>query len=560
MSGPGSEPERVDILIVDDRPTNLLALKGVLERPDYNIVLAASGADALAQVLRRDFAVILLDVAMPGMDGFQTAAVIKEREQSKLTPIIFVTASVYDMEHIFRGYTVGAVDYLRKPVDTHAVRSKVAVFVELHRQRRQIEHQAERLRQAELREQRFRHERTEAALRESESLYQLTFEHAPVGIGHLSPGGTFTRANRRLCELLGADAPERLAGASLASIAVEEERVGLGRQLELLRAGRPRYQGEHRLAARSGATNWAELTVSAFRDPARGELREFIVVLADATARKTAEVERLRLLRDLEDGIRARDDFLSLAAHELRTPLTTLRLQSQGLRREAERRTDGGAIPAALLEGRIARLDRASERLEELVTRLLDMSRLSVGALRLEFEDLDLVGLVEDATQRLASEAEHTGSTIAVRSSRPVTGAWDRLRVDQIVTNLVVNAIKYGAGKPIEVSVSGDDAIARIAVRDRGVGIPEDAIERIFERFERVAPLSHYGGFGLGLWIVRLLAEAHGGAVRVASRPGDGAEFVVELPLRPSSDLVREHSAGVAGTGPGGEERAPHAA
>jgi len=182
----------VNILLVDDRPSNLLSLKALLERPDYNLVLAASGPEALALVLRQDFAVILLDVAMPRMDGFETASVIKERDQSKLIPILFITASVYDMEHVFRGYTVGAVDYLRKPVDPHAVRAKVAVFVELYRQRKQIEAQAIRLRDAEVRLRR----RAEVALQDSEALYQVTFDEVPVGIGHATAEGRWTRANR----------------------------------------------------------------------------------------------------------------------------------------------------------------------------------------------------------------------------------------------------------------------------------------------------------------------------------------------------------------------------
>ncbi len=153
MSSTEEAIDPVSILLVDDRPSNLLALEGLLQRPDYDLVIARSGEEALAQVLRRELAVILLDVAMPGMDGFQVAAMIKDREQSRLIPILFITASVYDMDHIYRRFSVGVVDYVRKPLDADAVRSKVAVFVELFRLRKQVEYLTERLREAERREQ-----------------------------------------------------------------------------------------------------------------------------------------------------------------------------------------------------------------------------------------------------------------------------------------------------------------------------------------------------------------------------------------------------------------------
>jgi PAS domain S-box-containing protein len=522
-----ADPERVSILLVDDRPDSLMSVQGLLQRPEYDLVLARSGEAALAQVLRREFAVILLDVAMPGMDGFQVASIIKERDQSRLVPIIFITASVYDMEHIFRGYTVGAVDYLRKPLDPHALRSKVAVFIELFRQRKQIERQAAKLREAELREQQLLRTRAEVALRESESLYQLTFEEAPVGIGFANAEGQLTKVNRHLKEILGyGDAG--LLGKRIEDLAIGREAAALGERLSRLRDGAAFYAGEHELRSRTGEGVWVQVTLSALRDPASREAVKFLVVANDISALKRGELERSRLVRDLQQGLRARDDFLSIAAHELKTPVTPLRLQVASLLRDAERATLR-ADPQLLR--RLETMDRAIVRLEELIDRLLDVSRLNVSAIALELAPVDLAIVVGEVARRLRYDAERAGSSIAIDAARPVIGDWDRMRIEQVVSNLLANAIKYGAGREIDLRVESFDDTARLTVRDHGVGIPVEDQERIFERFERVAPLRHYSGFGLGLWIVRRIVDAHEGLVDVTSRPGEGSTFTVELPM-----------------------------
>lgn len=534
MSATASHEEPVNILLVDDRPNNLFSLKALLQRPDYNLVLAESGPEALALVLRRDFALIMLDVAMPRMDGFELAAIIKEREQSKRIPILFITASVYDMEHVFRGYTVGAVDYLRKPVDPHAVRAKVAVFVELYRQRRQLEAQATLLREAEVRLR----QRAESALHESEALYQLTFEEAPVGIGHATPSGRITRANRRLGDILGFS-PDVLIGRQLESIGRCDEQAVLAERLASFQSGQAFYCGEHRLSTARQGEIWAELTLSALRDE-HGGLRQLLVVVEDISQRKQHELERARLVRELQNGIRSRDDFLAVAAHELKTPLTPLRLQSAGLLRELKK--PEAVLAADALLRRIGTIDTSARRLEALVERLLDESELSIGNLSLESQEVDLSALVEEAVTRLQDDADRGGCPISFKRNGAVVGRWDPLRIDQAVTNLLANAIKYGANQPIEVKVTHDSNTAGFSVRDHGPGIPEDALERIFERFERVAPLRHYGGFGLGLWIVRRVIEAHGGQVTAWSRPNEGSEFLVELPRYPEAQAAPQEA------------------
>ncbi len=530
MTSSVSQP--VEILLVDDRPNNLSSLQALLQRPGYRLVLARSGEEALAQILRHEFAVILLDVAMPGMDGFQVAAVIREREQSRSIPIIFVTASVYDMEHVFRGYTVGAVDYLRKPIDPHALRAKVAVFVELYRQRKEIAEQSARLREAELREQRLLRQRAEQALRTSESNYQLTFEEAPIGIGHLDANGRVAKANRTLGEILGYGG-DALHGKPFAPREESAEWAAITERLHELRTRPGTYRGEHEIL-RGGETAWIQVTLTALRGVGQAEL-PLLAIVTDITSQKLAELAESRLVRELEQSLRTRDDFLSIAAHELKTPLTPLRLQVTSLMQSAEESQP--MAPDQLLR-RLGAIDRVVVRLEELIDRLLEISRIQAGAITLELEDVDLVTVASEIAERLRREAEQAGSSLSVEAAGPVVGRWDRARLEHVFSSLLSNAIKFGTGKPIEVTVTSVDGAARVDVRDHGIGIDAAEQERIFDRFERAAPLRHYGGFGLGLWTARRIVEAHDGHITVSSRPGHGSVFTVELPLQPLPESI----------------------
>jgi len=186
---------------------------------------------------------------------------------------------------------------------------------------------------------------------------------------------------------------------------------------------------------------------------------------------------------------------------------------------------------------------RNVERLSRLITNLLDISRIGEGRLALELEPVDLSDLVCEVAGRFEDELSRAGSTLQLDVPGPVVGRWDRLRLDQVVTNLVANAVKYGPGKPIEVWVRTDGDRVDLAVRDHGIGIPREAQQRIFERFERAVSDRHFGGFGLGLWISRRIVESLGGTIGVESEPGQGATFTVELWREPRRPVATEQSA-----------------
>ncbi len=251
-------------------------------------------------------------------------------------------------------------------------------------------------------------------------------------------------------------------------------------------------------------------------------------LLEDLAHRAAQAIENARLYGEAQAAVAARDEFLSIASHELRTPLTALRLALENMRRVSTREALE-RLPAAHVARVLATAERQGQRLEKLVAALLDVSRIHMGRLELELEEVDLAQAVAEAVSQVEDEAAQTGSEVSVRGGS-VVGRWDRLRVSQVATNLLANAVKYGAGKPVEVSWGEQGGVAWLEVRDNGIGIEASDQRQIFERFERAVSSRNYGGLGLGLYIVKRIVEAHGGTVRVDSVPGAGARFRVELP------------------------------
>jgi PAS domain S-box-containing protein len=484
-------PVAVNVLLVDDRAENRLALRAILGDADYTIVEAGSASEALKHLLETEFAALLIDVVMPEMSGLELASLVRTRGRNATVPIVFMSAVATDLNAIYRAYTTGAVDYLIKPLIPEMVRAKVAVFAELFRQRKQLEAQ-------------------------SEARYRNLAEAVPHMVWTAHADGSVRYMNARWGELTG----EHYAGGWLDRLHADDR----PRYTELWQRavqGGSDFQIECRIETSGGSYRWHLCRAVPERD-SQGRVIGWIGTFTDVDDQK-------RIQAALAAAIHARDEFLSIASHELRTPITSLQLQVESLLAEAEKRRAPGE--SERWTRRMTMAARQVERLTRLVEELLDVSRLSMGKLRLEREEGDLATIVREVTGRFQEQADRVGCRLVVDARGPVFGSWDRLRLEQVMTNLLSNAIKFGAGKPIEVSVRGGRPDpAMLVVRDHGIGIQQDDLERIFGRFERAVSSRSYGGLGLGLYIVQQIASRHGGTVSADSSPGAGAEFRVELP------------------------------
>ena len=389
------------LLIVDDLPENLLALEALIKREDRTVYKALSADEALSLLLQHEFAIAILDVQMPGMNGFELAELMRGTDKTKNIPIVFVSAAGREMNYAFKGYESGAVDFLHKPLDIHAVKSKVNVFVDLYRQRKAVRQQVEAL---------------EKSRREQEVL--------------------------------------------LAQLKVTQS--------------------------------------------------------------------------ELEHAVRMRDDFMSIVSHEVRTPLNGLILETQ-LRKMHLARDNASAFTMDKMQAMVERDERQIQSLIRLIEDMLDVSRIRTGKLSIRPNEFDLSRLVTTLVHTFASQISAAQSSINLRAEQPVVGQWDEFRIEQVVSNLLTNALRYGAKSPIDVSVYAEGKWAVVEVRDQGIGISEENQQRIFLQFERVTAKHAVAGLGLGLFISEQIVAAHHGEITVHSALGEGALFRVSLPLEQNS-------------------------
>jgi len=550
----------VNILVVDDRPDKLLALEAVLEDLGQTIVRAYSGREALRAVLNREFAVILLDVNMPDMDGFETASLIRQRKSSEHTPIIFITA-FHDEMHVSRGYSLGAVDYILAPVVPDVLRTKVAVFVDLYRKSAQVRRQAESLRQraAQL------HKLTSASLAinsalSMEGILQVVTETAREIVGaHQSMTAAVLDGNWAHA-LVAVSYSDKYASFRDRSVAPKPD--GSGLYSVVCRMNKPvrmtqREMEEHPmrpsgppgeavggpggldgvaeapplrgwLAAPLTGRDGRNLGVVQLSDRCAGEFTDDDEAVLVQLAQMASIAIENTIYAEEREANRIKDEFLATLSHELRTPLNAVVGWTQLLRMEQDK------LDPEVVHG-LDVIERNVKAQTKLIEDLLDVSRITTGKLRLNVSVISLAPVVEAAADavRPAADAKGVALDVTVSCDDQVSGDPDRLQ--QVVWNLLSNAVKFTpAGGRVGVALDRAGAQSRIRVSDSGQGISPKFLPYVFDRFRQADSTStrQHGGLGIGLTIVRKIVELHGGGVEAESAgEGRGATFTVMLPV-----------------------------
>lgn len=507
-----AEQDQASILLVDDRPANLMALEEILRPLGQRLVRAESGAQALWRLLEEEFALILLDVQMPGLDGFQVASMLRERPSTRHVPIIFLTALSRDASHVFQGYEYGAVDYMVKPFDSEILRAKVSVFVELYKRGQLVARQAELLRVRE----------REALERQSEHRFRTVTECVAGCIWVADAEGQLTYTNRAARAFASSRAEE--GPEFIAAVDVEDRGRASSVWSSALATGAS-FELECRLRRRDdGVPRW-HIVRGVPQLDLNHRRNGWIVSAADIDDRKRAEEELLATKRELEVANDAKDIFLAAASHELRSPLAASLAQVELALLELKGNTSefpGKAF--SLILRQIGRMGR-------LVEDLLDVSKIRAGRLALDKEPFDFAALATEVVERVQVASRRHVIRLDAPDHLAMIG--DRDRLDQVLNNLLSNAIRYSPdGGEVQLGFSIDRGEVHVWVKDHGIGVPPDRQTDIFQRFERAHSVS-YGGLGLGLNIAQGIVEQHGGRIWVDSAgvAGRGSTFHVTLPI-----------------------------
>jgi PAS domain S-box-containing protein len=505
-------PAKASILLVDDRPANLLALEAILDSLGQRLVRASSGEEALEKLQGEEFAVILMDVRMPGMDGLRTAEIISQRESTARVPVIFLTAVPIGNADVVSGYERGAVDFLLKPFDPEILRSKVAVFVDLYQKEQMIKRQAGLLRQRD----------REAFERRSELRFRLLMDALPQCVWVARPDLTFYYWNMRAVDYIGIPVSVAVAPERLFEFVHPDDLPALKSEWEQCTAEQRPAEVQVRLRRHSdGVYRWFLMRGVPQCDES-GKLTGWIVAATDIDTEHQA-------LKEAEAASRMKEEFLATVSHELRNPLNAIVGWLHLLR--------SGNLDVAKSSKALETIERNVNLQTALIDDILDLSRIIQGKINLTFRTVKMGAVVEAALAAVRPTADAKG--IALESEILVAGdeiSGDADRLQQIVWNLLSNAIKFTPrGGRVWVQMQQRDGHLTLTVSDTGRGISTEFLPRVFDRFSQAESGStrSHGGLGLGLAIVRQLVELHGGTVEARSDGADsGATFSVSLPSK----------------------------
>jgi signal transduction histidine kinase len=506
---PTPEPRReeagINILVVEDDPQvrNMLAL---LLGTRWSVQIAEGGEAAWAMARAEPPDLVISDVRMPDIDGITLLRRLREEPTTQSVPVILVSGRAGEQETI-AGLEAGADDFLIKPFSARELLVRVQTRLEVTAMRRRNAQQ----------------EAVLESLRRHTRWTERLLDSLPVPLLLLEPGNArILFANRASASVSGAPLARGTYLGDQGQVQLFADEGGQPLPAREIAPASPdeRIQGRRLVWHTAAGPRW-QLADSELIPQYPEHSAVVVLTLRDIT-------ELVRQERELRRTVRTRDEFLSVASHELRTPITTLSLQTDSLLR-----VRGADAPEERLRRRLTTIRSQISRLEQLVDVLLDVSRLLEGRLELRAEQVDLYAVAAEAIDLLREPAERAGCPVKLNGPGTVHGRWDRLRVGQVVTNLLSNAIKFGGGRPVEIEVALAGDLARLQVRDHGVGVSPEARERIFGRFERASSDQHYPGLGLGLWITKQIVDACGGTIVVDSQPGKGSTFTVELPREP---------------------------
>ena len=521
------------ILVVDDRRENLFAMEILLKPLDADVVIALSGNEALSQVLRHSFVLILMDVQMPDMDGFETASLIREDENSRQIPIIFVTAINKEQKYISQGYKLGAVDYLFKPIDPDILQSKVRVFLELHHEKTTLKKVLSELTRTQAELEQNHQELAEAhhQMTTAKSYLDNIIRSMTDALLVLNPNMTIRSVNPATVVLLGFEEKD-LVGQPPNVILGDETLQGTIME-DLVKSGSVR-DVELTFVTKDQKTIPVSFSGSVLQDD-QGSFQGIVCLAQDITKRKRVETEITEARDRALEAARLKSEFLATVSHEIRTPMN-------GVMGMTELLLDTELTPE---QREYAETAKASEEaLLIIINDILDFSKIEAGKLRLEIIDFDLRTAVEEVMDLMAEGAQRKGLKLVglVDANVPSAVQGDPGRLRQILTNLVGNAIKFTDQGEVVVHVTSaeetdKDVSVRFDITDTGIGLSREAQGRLFQPFMQAdgSTSRKYGGTGLGLAICKQLIEMMGGEFGVFSEPGHGSLFWFKVRLAKQS-------------------------